>query len=107
MNSSSASKVRERHSALVLNIGTFAEEDEAYELLNVLSMSFPFIVIIIWIFDALLAAVYLKWFHPWKILLQEVSSLGFLIQLGFRLCNPFSLRHQATSGSMRRTTKQR
>ena len=89
MNSSSASKVRERHSALVLNIGTFAEEDEAHELLNNLSMSFPFIVIIIWIFDALLAAVYLKWFHPWKILLQEVSSLGFLIQLGFRLCNPF------------------
>ena len=77
MNSSSASKVREKHSALVLNIGTFAEEDEAYELLNNLSMSFPFIVIVIWIFDALLAAVYLKWFHPWRILLQEVSSFGF------------------------------
>ena len=107
MNSSSASKVRERHSALVLNIGTFAEEDEAHELLNNLSMSFPFIVIIIWIFDALLAAVYLKWFHPWKILLQEVSSLGFLIQLGFRLCNIFSLRHQTSCGSLRRTTKQR
>jgi len=69
-----ASKVRERHSALVLNIGTFAEEDEAHELLNNLSMSFPFIVIVIWIFDALLAAVYLKWFHPWKILLQEAPD---------------------------------
>ena len=84
MNSSSASKVRERHSALVLNIGTFAEEDEAYELLNNLSMSLPFIVIVIWIFDALLAAVYLKWFHPWKILLQEVSSFGFCNSIGIQ-----------------------
>merc|ERR1719500_1375442 len=66
-----ASKVRERHSVLVLNIGTFTEEDEAYELLNNLSVSLPFIVIVTWILDALLAIVYLKWLHPWKILLQE------------------------------------
>merc|ERR1711953_830102 len=66
-----SSKVRERHSALLLNIGTFAEEDKAYQLLNNLSMSLPFVVMIVWIFDALLGAVYLKWFHPWKILLQE------------------------------------
>ena len=68
--------MKERHSALVLNIGTFAEEDEAYELLNSLSMYLPFVVMVIWVFDALLAAVYLKWFHPWRIILQEVSSLG-------------------------------
>ena len=78
MNYSSAFKVRERHSVLLLNIGTFAEEDEAYELLNNLSISLPFVVMIVWIFDALLGAVYLKWFHPWKILLQEVSlNSGF------------------------------
>ena len=76
-----ASKVRERHSVLVLNIGTFAEEDEAYDLLNSLSMSLPFVVMVIWILDALLAAVYLKWFHPWRILLQEVNSLGFEFRL--------------------------
>ena len=70
----------ERHSALVLNIGTFAEEDEAYELLNSLSMSLPFVVMITWIFDALLGYVYLKWFHPWKIILQEVS---FSLVAGF------------------------
>ena len=70
--------MRERHSVLLLNIGTFAEEDEAYELLNNLSMSLPFVVMIVWIFDALLGAVYLKWFPPWKILLQEVSlNSGF------------------------------
>merc|ERR1712218_89543 len=71
LNFFSAFKVRERHSVLLLNIGTFAGEDEAYELLNNLSISLPFVVMIVWIFDALLGAVYLKWFHPWKILLQE------------------------------------
>ena len=71
----------ERHSALVLNIGTFAEEDEAYELLNILSMSLPFVIMITWFFDALLAAVYLKWFHPWRIILQEVNSLGVEFRL--------------------------
>ena len=69
--------MRGRHSALVLNIGTFAEEDEAYELLNSLSISLPFLIMVTWVFDALLAGVYLKWFHPWRIILQEVSSLGF------------------------------
>ena len=91
----------ERHSALVLNIGTFAEEDEAYKLLNNLSMSLPFVVVVIWIFDALLWAVYLKWFHPWKIILQEVSSLWFQ----FRLLNSLPIRNQ-TSGSQRQTMNQ-
>ena len=72
---SSAFNVRKRHSVLVLHIGTFAEEDEAYELLNSLSMSLPFIVLVTCVLDALLAGVYLKWLHPWKILLQEGSSL--------------------------------
>merc|ERR1712037_457235 len=66
-----ASKVSERHSVLVLNIGTFAEEDEAYELLNNLNVCRPLVVIVTCILDALLAIVYLKWLHPWKILLQE------------------------------------
>ena len=73
LNFFSASKVRERHSALLLNIGTFAEEDEAYELLNNLSMSLPFVIIVTCLLDSLLAAVYLKLFHPWRIILQEVS----------------------------------
>ena len=71
----------EKHSALVLNIGTFAEEDEAYELLNSLSMSLPFVIMVTWVFDALLGGVYLKWLHPWRIILQEVSSLGFEFRL--------------------------
>ena len=92
--SSSASKVRERHSVLVLNIGTFAEEDEAYELLNNLNVYLPLIVIVTWILDALLAIVYLKWLHPWKILLQEVSSLW----LQFQLLNSLPVRNQNNGG---------
>merc|ERR1719278_2494337 len=66
-----AFKVSERHLVLVDNIGTFAEEDEAYELLNRLSITLPILAIVTWVLDALLGYVYLKWFHPWKILLQE------------------------------------
>ena len=70
-----ASKVGERHSALVQNIGTYATEDEAYETLNTLCIALPLTVVSTWALDALLAAAYLKWFHPWKIILQEVSSI--------------------------------
>ena len=63
----------ERHSTLVLNIGTFTEEDEAFELLNSLTITLPLLVVVSWVLDALLAAVYLKWLHPWKIILQKVN----------------------------------
>ena len=100
MSSFSASKVSERHLVLVDNIGTFAEEDEAYELLNNLSVSLPLVVIVTCILDALLAGVYLKWLHPWKILLQEVSSLW----LQFQLLNSLPARTQ-TNGNLRCTMK--
>ena len=61
----SASNVREKHTALVQTIGTFAEEDETYELLNSLRILLPFIVIV----DALLVAAYLR------IIGHEVKSL--------------------------------
>ena len=64
----------EKHTALVLNIGTYPEEDVAYELLNNLSLALPLVVVVTWVLDALLAAAYLKWFHPWKIILQEVGG---------------------------------
>ena len=72
----------EKHTALLLNIGTYPEEDAAYKLLNNLRVTLPLVVVVTWVLDALLAAAYLKWFHPWKIILQEVrcSSLG--IQTG-------------------------
>ena len=66
--------MRERHSVLLLNIGTYAKEDKAHEMLNNLSMSLPFVVMITSLLDSLLAAIYLKWCHPWRIILQEVRN---------------------------------
>ena len=87
----------EKHSALLLNIGTFPEEDAAYELLNNLRMSLPLVVVVTWVLDALLAAAYLKWFHPWKIILQEVICFSLGIQTG-TLFN-----RSRTNGSLRMT----
>ena len=66
--------MRERHFLLLSNIGTFAKEDEAYELLNILTIALPLVAMVSWVADSLLAVVYLKWFHPWKIILQEEVS---------------------------------
>ena len=64
--------MREKHLVLLANIGTFAEEDEAFDLLTLLTWLLPVIIIVSAIFDLVLAVVYLKWLHPWKIILQEV-----------------------------------
>ena len=69
----SAFKVREKHLTLRDNIGTFAKEDEAFDLLTRLSWLLPIFVIVSAILDLVLAFVYLKWLHPWKIILQEAS----------------------------------
>ena len=66
--------MKEKHLTLRDNIGTFAKEDEAFDLLNRLSWQLPIFVIVSAILDLVLAFVYLKWLHPWKIILQEVSS---------------------------------
>ena len=60
--------------ALRENIGTFEEEDEAFDLLTRLSWQLPIFVIVSAILNLVLAFVYLKWLHPWKIILQEVCS---------------------------------
>ena len=70
--------MREKHWALQDNIGTYAEEDEALDLLTRLSWQLPFFVIASAMLDLVLAFVYLKWLHPWKIILQEVSSKSLL-----------------------------
>ena len=60
------------------NIETFAKEDEAFDLLTRLSWQLPIFFIASAILDLVLAFVYLKWLHPWKIILQEVSSNSHL-----------------------------
>ena len=59
---------------LLNNIGTFEEEDEALDLLTRLTWQLPVFVIVSALLDLVLAVVYLKWLHPWKIILQEVGQ---------------------------------
>ena len=66
-----------KHLTLLLTIGTFDEEDKAYRMLNQLTIYIPIVILVTWIFDALLAMVYLKWLHPWRIIVQTVSFIGF------------------------------
>ena len=62
----------EKHLALRDNIGTYAKEDEAFDLLTRLNWELPIFVISSAMLDLLLAVVYLKWLHPWKMILQKV-----------------------------------
>ena len=39
-----------------------------------MSLVLPFVTMAAGLADSLLAAIYLKWLHPWKILLEKVSS---------------------------------
>ena len=65
--------------ALRDNIGTYEEEDKAFNLLTWLSWHLPVFVVASALLDLLLAVVYLKWLHPWKIILQEVSRNKHMI----------------------------
>ena len=58
--------------ALRDNIGTYAKEDEAFNLLTRLNWQLPILVFTSAILDLFLAITYLKWLHPWRIILQEV-----------------------------------
>ena len=69
----------EKHLALRDNIGTYEEEDKAFNLLTWLSWHLPVFVVASALLDLLLAVVYLKWLHPWKIILQEVSWNHFTV----------------------------
>ena len=63
LKSLAESKVREKHLTLWNNIGTFAEEDEAFDLLTLLTWLLPVLVVTSAFFDLVLALVYLKWLH--------------------------------------------
>ena len=63
----------ERHFLLRDNLGTFAKEDEAFDLLIKLRWLLPSLAISFAVVDLFLAVVYLKWLHPWRVILQKVS----------------------------------
>ena len=93
--------MREKHLALLDNIGTFAEEDEAFDLLTMLTWLLPVIIVTSAALDLVLAVVYLKWLHPWKIILQEVCYH----QVVFLICcmNKTTFRNQIIGTRKRRT----
>ena len=88
----SASKVTERHLLLRENIGTFAKEDDAYDLLNKLRWLLPTLVISFAVVDLFLAVVYLKWLHPWRVILQEVRLKYFFLVFVATMNNFFRSR---------------
>ena len=63
-----------KHTALSDNIGTYAKEDDAFKLLTTLAWRLPISVATTALLDLALACVYLKWLHPWKIILQKASQ---------------------------------
>ena len=66
--------MKEKHLTLRDNLRTFPKEDEAFDLLTTLSWQLPIFVIATAILDLVFAFVYLKWLHPWKIILQEARK---------------------------------
>merc|ERR1712130_503966 len=64
----------EKHLTLYDNLQTFPKEDEALDLLTTMGWQLPIFVIATAILDLVLAFVYLKWLHPWKIILQEEND---------------------------------
>merc|ERR1711963_417219 len=94
-------KVTEKHLALRDNIGTYEEEDKAFNLLTWLSWHLPVFVVASALLDLLLAVVYLKWLHPWKIILQEEEvEDGLEMEL---LLNSIQEREEATEVDMAAT----
>ena len=57
--------VKVRHQLLLVAIGTFEEENEAYILTSQLLWVLPMTVTIAALMDAILVYCFMKWFHPW------------------------------------------
>ena len=57
--------VKVRHQLLLVAIGTFEEENEAYVLISWLLWVLPMTVTIAALMDAILVYCFMKWFHPW------------------------------------------
>ena len=66
-----AENVNERHELLLVTIGTFPEEDDAYWAVTTLSWALPMILVISTILDSILVWVYMKYAHPWKDILVD------------------------------------
>ena len=66
VTSFAAQNVKDRHELLMKTIGTFPEEDFAYQRVNFLLWTLPLTISIHAVVDAILAYVYMKYVHPWR-----------------------------------------
>ena len=63
--------MKDRHELLLKSIGTFYEEDSAYQRVNLLSWVLPMTISIHAVVDAIIAYVYMKYAHPWRGILAD------------------------------------
>ena len=72
-----------RHLAIKPVIGTFEEEDEAFDKMMLLTWLMPLIVAVATTIDGVLMAMMMTVLHPWRRILQEVRNnlLAFFITL--------------------------
>ena len=67
-------KIQERHNLIRPAIGVHPREQESYDLATSLLHALPSVVVVSAIFDQLLVVVYMKWFHPWKDILNNSTG---------------------------------
>ena len=69
-----AHSVGARHLAIKPVIGTFEEEDEAFDKMMLLTWLMPLLVAVATILDVVLMAMMMTVLHPWRRILQEVRN---------------------------------
>ena len=57
---------------LLGTIGTFPEEDQAFQFVTKLSWAIPLTLLIGSILDAFFVVIFMKFAHPWKGILEEI-----------------------------------
>ena len=76
-----AHSVGARHLAIKPVIGTFEEEDEAFDKMMLLTWLMPLLVAVATTIDGIIMAMMMTVLHPWRRILQEVRNnlLAFFI----------------------------
>ena len=74
-------------------IGAFKEEQNAIDLLTSLSWQLPLFMAASALVDLLLVLVYMKWLHPWRDTLQDVSRTLRSWSLGVPACSGIQHPH--------------
>ena len=63
--------MKERHELLLGAIGVFKEEEDAYQLATEFAWILPAIIMCGGLVDLALIVVYMKFAHPWKVILSK------------------------------------